>query len=221
MCGRYAVISNVPRIAARLGVGPVADGLPDDTGPRYNAAPGQWLPVVRSLDDRFRIDALRWGLLPHWAREATLGTRLINARCETASEKPAFRHAFRHRRCLVPVDGFYEWQRLGTGRQPWFIHRRDREPLFLAGLWECNQHCGETIETFTILTTIADHRCTPIHPRMPVIVDRQTHARWFDGGPGLLALLTRCAEVPLDAYPVSSRVNRATHDDPRCIEPSA
>lgn len=224
MCGRYAVISSVGRIAARLGVVPLADRLPADHRPRYNAAPGQPLPVIRADAAGAAIELLRWGLVPGWARDPAIGSRLVNARAETVAEKPSFRAAFRGRRCLVPIDGFYEWQRLGTSRQPWFFAARDAEPLFLAGLWERNTRCGTPLVTFTILTTAANATCSPVHARMPVVLAPAHHERWLDpraaDRDALAALLVPCAPGILSGHPVTTRVNRPQHDDPGCIEPA-
>lgn len=169
---------------------------------------------------------MRWGLVPSWARDISLGSRMINARSETAAEKPAFRSAFKKRRCLVLADGFYEWKKTDSGKQPFYI--RVRGGLYaMAGLWERWQPSEgenrESIETCTILTTQANNALAGLHDRMPVILDTTDFRRWLDPNgtraEPLLPLLKPCPDDWITFWPVSTRVNRPAHDQPDCIEP--
>ena len=200
--------------------------------PRYNVAPAQAIAAVRAGPAGRTLSMLRWGLIPAWAKEPDIGYRLINARAETAHEKPSFRAAFRARRCLIPADGFYEWAKPAKGRakQPWLFQMKDGGGFAFAGLWEswkvrpgltltsslAELAPGDTLETCTILTTQANETVAPVHPRMPVILPPPAYDQWLGG-----------AEVPLTPYPasamtahpVSTRVNKPSNDDERCVEP--
>ncbi len=219
MCGRYT-------LANREGVDPEEfrlRGLPPEWVPRYNIAPTQIAPVIPNVVPR-EVAWFRWGLLPSWARDPSLAARLINARAETLVEKPAFRDAFRRRRCLVLADGFYEWRREGRARVPFRIRRRDGRVFAFAGLWESwRSPEGADIRTFTIITTGANAVVAPVHDRMPVILPREAYDPWLDPRPADLRALTRwlvpCADDLLVADRVSSLVNAATRDEPACIEP--
>ena len=204
-------------------------GPPVNLRPRYNAAPGQRIAAVRREDDGLRLAMLRWGLIPAWAKEQNIGYKLINARAETAHEKPSFRAAFRARRCLIPVDGFYEWQGKGKTRQPWLIGMKADGVFAFAGLWErwtvpdglsltgslAELAPGDELETCTILTTEANATLAPVHHRMPVILPPAAFDPWLAG-----------AAVPLAPYPteamtlhpVSTHVNKPVNDDERCVE---
>ena len=194
--------------------------------PRYNVAPSQNVLVVRRLPDTMPREGvlLRWGLIPSWAKDPTIGSRLINARAETAADKPAFRHAFRERRCIVPAGGFYEWQRRGAGKQPYLIRLREGKLFGLAGLWESwTAPEGTEIQTFTILTTAANDLVRQLHDRMPVILDKKDYGLWLDPAvrdPARLTPLLRpySAEL-LAAVPVSPLVNDPRHDGPECAAP--
>ena len=207
-------------------------GTPLHLRPRYNVAPSQDVAVVRAADDGRTLAMLRWGLIPSWAREPNIGYKLINARAETAADKPSFRSAYRHRRCLIPADGFYEWKREGKTRQPWLFGLRDGEPFTFAGLWErwtvpadtaltgslAERSPGDAVETCTILTTAANETVASVHGRMPVILPCEAHGPWLAGKDVPLA------PYPADgmtAHPVSTFVNRPANDDPRCVEPVA
>jgi putative SOS response-associated peptidase YedK len=150
--------------------------------PRYNVAPTQTVPIVKTKDAGWESALVRWGLIPAWARDAKIGYRLINARADTVATKPSFRSAFKRRRCLVPADGFYEWQKAGKGKQPFYIHRKDEEPFAFAGLWEAweNPEDGKEIQSCSLVTTEANALMAPIHDRMPVILDSATCDRWLD-----------------------------------------
>lgn len=198
--------------------------------PRYNVAPGQDVAAVRAESGGRRLSMLRWGLLPGWAKDPNMGYRMINARAETVASKPAYRAAYRARRCLIPADGFYEWVRQGAAKQPYLVESDDVRPMFLAGLWERwrvpediilprslqGSAPGDAIETCTILTTEANEIMKPIHHRMPVILAPDSFAPWLAGGEVALA---PCPSAAMTVQPVSRWVNNAAHDDPRCIEP--
>ena len=207
-------------------------GTPLNLRPRYNVAPSQDVAVVRANDHGRTLAMLRWGLIPAWAKDSAIGHRLINARSETAAEKPSFRAAYRNRRCLIPADGFYEWRREGKTRQPWLFAMRDGAPFAFAGLWErwtvpadtaltgslAERSPGDAVETFTILTTAANETVAPVHGRMPVILPPQDYDPW------LAEEDVPLAPYPADdmtAHPVSTLVNRPANDDPRCVEPLA
>jgi len=221
MCGRFTQTHSATAIAQafQLLVVPPAP-------PRYNIAPTQLVGTVlqtqQQPERQFR--ALRWGLIPSWAKDPGIGSRMINARAETVAEKPSFRSALRYRRCLIVADGFYEWQRQGNKKQPYYFHLTDSPVFGFAGIWEHWQSPqGEHLETCTILTTEANEVLSPIHDRMPVILHPEDYDRWLDPdcttSTQLLPLLRPYPAEAMQTYPVSSLVNRATSDRPECIEP--
>jgi putative SOS response-associated peptidase YedK len=221
MCGRITLTSPAAAVAELFGLAAVP-GLE----PRYNIAPSQLLAAVRS-DERTasrRLDHLRWGLVPYWAKDPAIGNRMINARADSLASKPAFESAFRKRRCLVVVSGFYEWQRAGKHSQPYLLHRRDNAPFALAGLWEVwRDPAGTRLETCAVVTTEANALMRPIHDRMPVILRPEEFAAWLDPATvepsGLARLLRPANEGALEAVPVSTYVNDPRNDGARCIEP--
>jgi putative SOS response-associated peptidase YedK len=166
---------------------------------------------------------LHWGLIPSWSKDRKIGSRLINARSETVTEKPSFRAAFKRRRCLIPADGFYEWQRQGSRKQPIYIHSHDGAPFALAGLWETWQAAdGSVIDSCTILTTEPNELMEPIHNRMPVILEPPDYDTWLHPGDNpnvALHLLRPYASEKMAAYPVSTLVNNPRNDSPDCIVP--
>jgi putative SOS response-associated peptidase YedK len=195
-----------------------------DLKPRYNIAPTQRAPVVRSdVDGTRELVEIRWGLIPSWADDRSIGSRMINARIETAAAKPAFRSAMRQRRCLIPADGFYEWQKQGRDKQPIFVHRSDDEPFAFAGLWEqWRDEEQQPLETFTILTTAASDQLRPLHERMPIILRSENYATWLDlaiGDPATLQPLLMDPPHDLVLQAVGTHVNSVAHDDPSCIAP--
>jgi putative SOS response-associated peptidase YedK len=229
MCGRYSITTPIEAIQRIFDV-PERLNLP----PRYNVAPTQEVPVVRLGPDGLRhLGQVRWGLVPFWAEDASIGARLINARAESAATKPAFRAAFHKRRCLVVADGFYEWRKpaeKGGRKQPFRIARTDGAPFAFAGLWERWRpkeeagEGGEALETCTILTTDANETLRPIHDRMPVILDSADYDTWLDPEAPEAALQACLGPYPdkaLTAYPISTRVNKVAHDDPEVIVPLA
>jgi putative SOS response-associated peptidase YedK len=220
MCGRFTQERPASELAEIFG----AEPLVDDPGGHFNVAPTDEALVVVQREDRRAITAYRWGLIPHWAGDAKVGSRMINARAETIATSPAFRDALVRKRCLVPVDSFYEWKREGTGRQPYRILRSDGGPLALAGLWTgWRDPATDTVRrTFTIVTTTPNQALGDLHDRMPVIVDADAWDRWLDPKPAdpgeLLGLLAPSETVDLDIYPVVRAVNDVRRDGPELIE---
>lgn len=218
MCGRYTV-TDPDALRDEFGV----DELPPELAARFNVAPTQRVPVVVERGDRRRIELMRWGLVPPWAEDVRIGNRLINARVESASAKPAFRDAFVSRRCLVAASGFYEWQRQGKHRTPFYLRRLDRRPLAFAGLWErWKPPDGDWLLSVAILTTDASEVVAPIHDRMPLIVDRRDYGRWLAPEPvqdeALAELVGATGAVELEAYEVSAAVNSPRNDGPELLE---
>ena len=210
MCGRYALHSLIGDLQEHFGL---FGGL--DFAPHYNAAPSLPLPVVRLESGTRRLALCRWGLLPAWASDP-VKARPINARAESIASNGMFRTPFQQRRCLVPANGFYEWQRAGSGKQPFYIRARDRELMGFAGIWDARESPEGTIESFAIITTQANPAMLPIHDRMPVILDPGEYGNWLEkGGTGMLAPYPG----QLDAFPVSPRVNSPRNDDPALILP--
>jgi putative SOS response-associated peptidase YedK len=225
MCGRFAQERATSELAEIFG----AEDRLDAPGGRFNIAPTDPAAVVVQRDDHRAITAYRWGLIPHWSESAKTGNRMFNARAETIDRNPAFRYAFGKRRCLVPADAFYEWQRDGTTRKPFAVVRADRRPMALAGLWAGwkDPDTGEVIRSFTILTTGPNELMAPIHNRMPVVVPESAWDRWLDPTrtkPRDLAelhgLLVPAEDEVLDAYRVSSRVNSVRNDGPDLVTPA-
>lgn len=220
MCGRFTL--RTPN-AVLLETFHLDSGI--DFPLRFNIAPTQTVPVIRwDADQRRELVGMRWGLIPSWAKDPAIGNRMINARSETAAEKPSFRAAWKRRRCLIVADGFYEWRKAGSGKQPYFIHRRDDRPFAFAGLWEHWSQAGASLETCTILTTAASELLRAIHDRSPVILSPEEYDGWLDPEfpdrehlAGLL--IPTCTEPDYVMEPVSTRVNNSRHDGPDCIEP--
>ena len=222
MCGRYAM--TLPPEAARRLFG---YGETPNFPPRYNIAPTQPIAVViADLDGSRHFRLVRWGLIPGWSKDATTQSLLFNARSETAADKPSFRAAMRHRRCLVPADGFFEWKRQGEARFPYYIRRRDGGPMAFAGIWETWLGTdGSEIDTGAILTTAANGLMARLHDRMPVILPPESWADWLDCAnhrPEDVRELTRPApDDLLEAIAVSERVNAVRNDDDGLLEPLA
>jgi putative SOS response-associated peptidase YedK len=209
MCGRFAFYSPSEAAVALFGV-----STSIAVEPRYNIAPTQYIAAVRNDENKEReLVMLRWGLVPFWAKEASIGNRMINARAETVAEKPAYRAAYRHRRCVVLADGFYEWRREGDSKTPYFISLASGEPFVLAGLWENwnDKESGDSIQTTTLITTAANEFMAPLHHRMPVILESNSSGEWLAGSNDLLddvAVITPA----LQAWPVDRRVNNARNE---------
>ncbi|MDW8105641.1 MAG: SOS response-associated peptidase [Armatimonadota bacterium] len=220
MCGRFALTRPAEEVAVRFG----AQQVLFQFGPRYNIAPSQPVAVITHEGERI-LQAMRWGLVPFWAKDPSIGNRLINARAETLLEKPSFKYAFTRRRCLVPADGFFEWRKEDGRRSPVYIRRRDGGLFAFAGLWEEWQSPdGSPLRTCTIITTEPNALIAPIHHRMAVILRPEDEALWLDHSvrevKRLMALLQPYPAEELEAYPVSPRVNNPAHDDPSCIQPA-
>ncbi len=178
----------------------------------YNVAPTQFSPVARQREGGLELIEAKWGLIPSWAKDASIGARMLNARSETAADKPSFRAAMARRRCVVPVSGFYEWQKRDEGaKQPYYIYRADGEILLFAGLWERWSKAGEPVESFTILTTSPNAMMREVHDRMPCVLEREEVERWCGGTDtdDAHAMLRPAADGVLTMHPVSSRVNNA------------
>jgi len=224
MCGRFVLFTPGETLFQLFGV--EASAMSGEILiPRYNIAPTQPIAAVRlaPASNRREFTFFRWGLIPAWAKDLKIGARLINARAETVSEKPSFRAAFKRRRCLIPADGFFEWKRLGSRKQPVYIYARDGRPFAFAGLWETwHSTDGDRIHSCTILTTEPNELMAPIHNRMPVIIEPPDYDLWLDPGPNPESarhLLRPYPAEKLAAYPVSTRVNSPRNDDPQCIAP--
>jgi len=220
MCGRYALRNPRKALDELL----TLPQLPFPE-PRFNIAPTQPVPVVRIQTGQQQRECVlvRLGLIPSWAADTKIGQSLINARSETVATKPAFRPAFKQRRCLVPADGFYEWKLLDGKKQPYLIGVGDAQPFAFAGLREKWEHEGQTIESCTILTTAANERLRALHERMPVIVPKEDHGLWLDASVKDAALcqplLRPYPAERMFYYPVSPLVNSPRNDDPPCAEP--
>jgi putative SOS response-associated peptidase YedK len=225
MCGRYTLRVSPAELAEIFGV---LEAI--EWSPRYNIAPTQTVAAVRSMENGNgrRLSLLKWGLVPSWADDPKIGSNLINARAETVATKPAFRTALRKKRCLVPADGFYEWQAV-PGRktkQPFFIGVRDVPVFAFAGLWEhWTSPEGTPLETCTIITTEANELMRPVHNRMPVILDPQDYGRWLDRDrqdpQEVLPLLRPYPAEKMQLIPVSTLVNSPRNDRPDCVQPQS
>lgn len=220
MCGRYALHSRPDVIALAFGL----RETPASIVPRFNIAPTTEVLVVRADGHGEREPArVRWGLVPRWAKDPKRTTTLNNARGETVAQKPSFREAYRKRRCLVPANGFYEWKRIETRKQPYYVTPADGELFALAGLWERWDGPEGSLETCAIVTTAANAPMESIHDRMPVIVAPQDHARWLDCAVGndVADLLLPCPPESIRLRAVSTAVNQARNDSPELILPLA
>ena len=247
MCGRYSITTPAEALSRLFRFKGPMPNLP----PRYNVAPTQQVPIVRraSGDQHDRgLAQVRWGLIPFWAKDASIGSRMINISAEGIARRPAVSRAFKQRRCLVPADGFYEWQATPGGKVPWRITLKDGEPFAFAGLWERWDGAtdGVPVESCAIITTAANTLLRSLHYRMPVILSPDTHGAWLGDGStshrpqihlhtklpkrrnvgvteirrNLLALLKPYAADAMRAYRVSTAVNSLKNDGPECIEPA-
>ena len=219
MCGRYVIRSSPEEIRRLL-------GYIDQPNfpPRYNVAPTQAVPIVRLAEGQRRFALVRWGLIPSWVKDPRTFSLLINARGESVVDKPAFRAAMRRRRCLFPADGFYEWKTEGGGKRPYFIRLKSGGPMAFAGLWETwTGPNGEEQETAAIVTTNANRTCAAIHDRMPAIIAPAAFDLWLDSdkvdAKTAAALIAPAPESLLEAYEISTAVNRVANDSPALIEP--
>ncbi len=217
MCGRYSLSTPGDELAE---VFDLTESL--EVEPRFNIAPTQEAPIVRQEGSGRRISICRWGLIPCWADDVSIGARMINARSESAHQRPAFRDSFRRRRCLVPADGFYEWKTVGNDRQPYFFSRPDGEPFAFAGLWDRWLGGDEPLESYSVLTAPANGVVGEVHDRMPVILPADVWGPWLAAGDEELDRIRQLLQpLPDDAVvsrPVSTFVNSPFNDSPRCIQ---
>jgi len=215
MCGRFAFYSPGEATAALFGV---SGALPVEA--RYNIAPTQYIAAVRNDgEDGRELTMLRWGLVPFWAKDPSIGSRMINARAETVAEKPSYRAAYRHRRCLVLADGFYEWHTEGGVKRPYYISAADGQPFAFAALWENWQSkvSDESIQSTTLITTEANEFMSTLHHRMPVVLRSETADLWLAGDDGLIEVAASHGPE-LRAWPVDRRVNNARNEGEDLIE---
>jgi putative SOS response-associated peptidase YedK len=218
MCGRFAFYSPAEATTALFGA---ASGA-IEVAERYNIAPTQSVAAIREDSTGTReLALLRWGLVPSWAKDPAIGNRMINARAETVAEKPSYRSAYKHRRCAILANGFYEWRKEGNGKTPWFITMQDDSPFAFAGLWEAwsDKETGESLQTTTIITADANDFMSSLHHRMPVILQPDAADRWFSGDN---ELIHNVADITpeLKAWPVDRRVNNARNEGADLIEAS-
>jgi putative SOS response-associated peptidase YedK len=222
MCGRYRLSRRKQLVEEYF------DAIPGDEewAPRYNIAPTQPVPVIRQhpKEPRREMSLVRWGLIPSWAKDASVAARMINARSETAATKPAFRDALKFRRCLIPADGFYEWQRTEKAKQPYCFEVSEGELFAFAGLWErWKDPSGQWVKSCSILTTTQNPVTSAVHDRMPVILDRGDYDVWLDPGmtnvEAASEMLKPCDARLMRCYPVCTRINHVANDDEECSAP--
>jgi putative SOS response-associated peptidase YedK len=223
MCGRFTNKAKSKDIEKEFKVGRKNANLFE---PRYNIAPSQMIDVVFEPESERILSQLKWGLIPHWAKDSDIGNRMINARAETLTEKPSFREAFKSRRCIIPASGFYEWQKTGTGaKQPFYFYLKDKEVFGFAGLWETwiDKQSGEELETCTIITTEANEVLKPVHERMPVILKPESYDEWLDAKEKdtekLQKFLVPYPAEEMDSHAVSKSVNVPDVDSAELIKP--
>ena len=230
MCGRFTLTSDTEALSQTF----FDFDVPVNLSPRYNISPTQDIAVIANTStdtvesvDAKQVEFFHWGLIPSWAKDPKIGNRMINARSETLSEKPSFRNAYKHRRCLILADGYYEWQKIPSDRlkQPVYIRLKSQKPFALAGLWETWQPEGmdEPLRSCTIITCPPNNLLEEIHHRMPVILPQDVYAEWLasdeQSADALQPLLIPYSDEEMEAYPVSRFVNRPTNDSPECIAP--
>jgi len=219
VCGRFTLRTNAEVLRAEFDL----SELPADLSPRFNVAPTQPVAIIPNREPR-RLGLVRWGLIPYWAKDASIGNRQINARAETLTERRAYQEAFAQRRCLVVADGFYEWKKEGKRKHAIFIHKKDDGPFAFAGIWEVwRPSGGEKVASCAIVTTEPNELLRPIHDRMPVILPRESWETWLRPGTTpsreLLPLLRPLPPDALEVYEVSSFVNAPANEGPECIVP--
>jgi len=220
VCGRFGLFVAPEVLEEYFGL----DALVAAVEPRYNLTPGRAVAAVREREGQLRLDALQWGLIPFWAKDTTIGRRLVNARLDSVAQKPAFREAWQRRRCLIPASGFYEWsERKGGRKRPHFIRPADEPLLALAGLWErWRTPSGGELETCVIVTADANAQLAPVHDRMPLLIPRDAQALWLDPRSSLEDVLKVAARPPaLEVHPVGFGVNDPKNDDETLIAPVA
>lgn len=222
MCGRFTLTINPADLQDAFS----NYNFPVRFAPRFNIAPSQSILAIPN-DNKLAADFFVWGLIPMWAKDPTIGSRLINARGETLAEKPSFRGSYRHKRCLILADGFYEWKSVGDKKTktPYYIHMRDRQPFAMAGLWDSwESPDGSSLKTCTIITTTPNELMETIHDRMPVILHPRDYAKWLDVTPqtpeNLQPLIKPFNADVMSAYPVSTLVNKPANDMPELVVPA-
>ncbi len=216
MCGRFALKAPPAKLAAYFGLDEWVE-----FGPRYNIPPGTEIPVIRqSPEDKRVLHMLRWGLVPHWAKDPSIGSKLNNARGESVAEKPSFRDAFKRRRCLIPADAFYEWKTEGKVKQPYYISLKSGDPFAMGGLWESwRSPDGEVLRTCCIITTGPNTLMATIHDRMPVIIGPDDWHTWLTAPVEAVGnMISPFTADAMQAWPVDRRVNKTADDDARLIE---
>jgi putative SOS response-associated peptidase YedK len=239
MCGRFVSAGSPDRIAAYFDSVLPTEVVADSLGENYNVAPTQDIYALVGTGGAARLDAFHWGLVPSWAKDRKIGSKMINARAETLAEKPSFKTLFRSKRCIVPMDGFYEWKAGVAGgpanargkllKQPMYIHRADGDPLAVAGLWsrwkDPDDAEGRYLHSATVITTAANRMMSPIHDRMPAILPASKWLTWLDPAnddlDALAQLLIGCDEDVLEMYEVSTEVNNVRNNRPDLITPVA
>lgn len=218
MCGRYVLKTPAKVLASHFGLDEVIEVVP-----RYNISPGTDIPTIRHSPEGKRVmHLLRWGLVPHWAKDPSIGAKLSNARGETVAEKPSFRDAFKRRRCLVPADGFYEWKPEGQIKQPYYFSMESGEPFALAGVWESwRAPGGEILRTCCLITTGPNDIMLPVHDRMPVIVSPDDYEMWLAGeSSDALTLIRPYGAEKMQAWAVSKRVSRSGEEGADLVCPA-
>jgi putative SOS response-associated peptidase YedK len=220
MCGRFVLFSSPEELREAFAVQQVRFQVE----PSYNVAPTQNVAVVVQREGGNTLEKMRWGLIPAWAKDPAIGSRMINARAETVGEKPSFKRPLKDRRCLVVANGFYEWQKTGQAKIPMFIRLKSGQPFGFAGLYDVwTSPEGEAVASCTIITTSANDLMQPIHDRMPVILPRSQQSTWLNPAiqtaADVLPLLVPYAAADMEAYPVSRLVNSPENNSPDCIRP--
>lgn len=217
MCGRYALKVRPAELITHFHLDEC-----EDFPPRYNIPPGTDIPVIRYSPEGKRVlHLLRWGLVPHWAKDPTIGTKLNNARGESVSEKPSFRDAFKRRRCLIPADGFYEWKTEGDIKQPYYVSLKSGAPMAMGGLWESwRRPDGEILRTCCVITTGPNGVMKPIHDRMPVIIEPEHWQEWLTAPPEVVGdLIAPYTAEAMQAWAVDRRVSRSNEEGPALVAP--
>lgn len=216
MCGRYNLIATKTQLMAHFCLQRLPNYQPD-----YNIPPGQKIIAIVSLEDGSnKAVNLHWGLIPAWSKDRKIANHTFNAKSETLTEKPSFRSAYQHRRCLIPATGFFEWQATEYGKQPYHIHLPEQALFAFAGLWEYWEHQQETVYSCTIITTAANDKIAPVHDRMPVIITPDFYNRWLDRTNTAVKMadfLTDDGYQTMQLIPISARVNNPMHNDSDCL----
>ncbi len=213
MCGRYTLTKSIKTIESHFK--PVRMSL--KYSPSFNIAPSQTSLVVTKLSDGLQLTGMKWGLIPSWSKDAQMGNKLINARSETLHEKPSFRESFKNKRCLIPADGFIEWK----GKHPHYIRLKTQGLLAFAGLWSTWDSGDDPLNTYTIITTEANKKLSPLHSRMPVILHPENYEEWLTAESNTLSsLLTPCPDNGLEYFEISTAVNSPKNNDPEFLRPA-